>query len=217
MLPSGCGVLDGFAENKSYFQKQARTTRTHSRPACHAAPGCWQPHPSACINWYSSLSDASWMWTRGVQNHSSHDIISNPFWVLFPGGKRNQSDRKRKIFQTEKQCCTVDKVLQWGSSRQSCPPNAGSQPAGVSVGYAENQWMPCGRLSTLEARKIEREKWVECCDINFQRLLISTQMAQIFLGIGTHTIGKQPGNYQSFSVDNWAWLSSWDNRAQKLM
>lgn len=112
MLPSGCGVLDGFAENKSYFQKRARATRTHSSPACQAARRCWQLHPPARISWYSSVSDASWMRTRGVQNHSSHDIISNPFWVLFPGGKGNQSDRKRKIFQAEKQCFTVDKVLQ---------------------------------------------------------------------------------------------------------
>lgn len=124
----------------------------------------------ARINGYSSESDASGMWTRGVQNHSSHDIISNPFWVLFPGARRNQSDRERKILQTEKQCFAVDKVLQGGSAQQSRPPNAGTQPAGISVGYAENQWVPCGRLSTLEARKIEGEKRVESCNINFQRL-----------------------------------------------
>lgn len=51
----------------------------------------------------------------------------------------------------------VDKVLLWGSSRQSHPPDTGTQPAGISVGYTENQWIPCGRLSTLETRKIERK------------------------------------------------------------
>ena len=51
----------------------------------------------------------------------------------------------------------VDKVLLWRSSQQSHPLDTGMQPAGVSVGYTENQWIPCGRLSTLETRKIERK------------------------------------------------------------
>lgn len=51
----------------------------------------------------------------------------------------------------------VDKVLLWRSSQQSHPLDTGMQPAGVSVGYAENQWIPCGWLSTLETRKIERK------------------------------------------------------------
>lgn len=51
----------------------------------------------------------------------------------------------------------IDKVLLWGSSQQSRPPDTGTRPAGISVGYTENQRIPCGRLSTLETRKIERK------------------------------------------------------------
>lgn len=166
------------------------------------ACGCWQLHPPACISWYSSVSDASWMWTRGVQNHSSHDIISNPFWVLFPGGKGNQSDRKRKIFQAKKQCFTVDKVLQL--RRLSTGPSSQRWHA-ASWHFSGLCWERVNAMwavVNLRSKKNREEKGVENCNINFQRLWISTQMAQIFLGVGTHTIGIQPDNYQSFKVDN---------------
>lgn len=47
----------------------------------------------------------------------------------------------------------------------------------------------------------KKTSW-ELYNINFQRLLISTQMARVFLGIGTHTIHIQTQNYQIFKVDN---------------
>lgn len=138
--------------------------------------------PRCCLCLLTAPSDlhilagtAKWgvMHKSVVRNHSSHSIISNPFWVPFPGGKKNQRDGKRNVFQIQKQCLSLTRFCSKEALKQSHPPDTGMQPAGISVGYTENQWIPCGRLSTLETRKIERK--------NALRVITSTFRGFLFL------------------------------------